>query len=313
MGLKGLFKKKAEEPDKSEYVGVRRNWDGTFTPQRITPKVYGIVSKGGLRSRISRVKAAFKLSPEPFDGSDRIEWTLDGGNVGYVEGVVISPDAPPVISDVLHDFMAIGSMEHGYEVMRLKDPVLAAYLSTEKAYRLCGEADGYSYFEVDVKIFDATVEEALQIALDAHRGQKDLDGRPAVLHPIAVGLMGCNDAETKTGFLHDVVEDSHLTLEDLRQKGVDENVVAALELLTHRDEENYFEYVRRIAESGNITAIHVKINDLRHNLERGLKTYARAEEEGDTAMAERLARINDKHRKALQIFGCLPSVRALIH
>ena len=207
MGLKGLFKKKAEEPDKSEYVGVRRNWDGTFTPQRITPKVYGIVSKGGLRSRISRVKAAFKLSPEPFDGSDRIEWTLDGGNVGYVEGVVISPDAPPVISDVLHDFMDIGSMEHGYEVMRLKDSVLAAYLSTEKAYRLCGEADGYSYFEVDVKIFDATVEEALQIALDAHRGQKDLDGRPAVLHPIAVGLMGCNDAETKTGFLHDVVEE----------------------------------------------------------------------------------------------------------
>ena len=154
MGLKDLFKRKVEEPDKSEYVGVRRNWDGSFTPQRITPEVYGIVSKGGLRSRISRVKAAFKLSPEPFDGSDRIEWTLDGGNVGYVEGVVISPDAPPVISDVLHDFMDIGSMEHGYEVMRLKDSVLAAYLSTEKAYRLCGEADGYSYFEVDVKNFE---------------------------------------------------------------------------------------------------------------------------------------------------------------
>ena len=154
MGLKDLFKRKVEEPDKSEYVGVRRNWDGSFTPQRITPEVYGIVSKGGLRSRISRVKAAFKLSPEPFDGSDRIEWTLDGGNVGYVEGVVISPDAPPVISDVLHDFMDIGSMEHGYEVMRLKDSVLAAYLSTEKAYRLCGEADGSSYFEVDVKNFE---------------------------------------------------------------------------------------------------------------------------------------------------------------
>ena len=300
-----MFKRKAEEPDKSEYVGVRRNWNGSFTPQRITPKVYGIVSKGGLRSRISRVKAAFKLSSEPFDGAGRIEWTLGGGSVGYVEGVVISPGAPPVISDVLHDFMAIGSMEHGYEVMRLKDSVLAAYLSTEKAYRLCGEADGYSYFEVDVKIFDARVEDALRIALEAHEGQKDLDGRPAVLHPIAVGLMGCNDAETKTGFLHDVVEDSDLTLEDLRQKGVDEDVIAALKLLTHRDGEDYFEYVRRIAESGNITAIHVKINDLRHNLERGLRTYARAEEQGDTAMTERLARINDKHRKALHLFEML--------
>ena len=152
-----------------------------------------------------------------------------------------------------------------------------------------------------------TIEETLQIALDAHMGQKDLDGMPVVLHPIAVGLMGCNDAETKTGFLHDVVEDTGLTLDDLRQKGVDEDVVAALELLTHRDEEDYFEYVRRIAESGNITAIHVKINDLRHNLERGLKTYARAEEQGNTAMMERLARINDKHRKALHLLeaaGC---------
>ena len=60
-----------------------------------------------------------------------------------------------------------------------------------------------------------TIEETLQIALDAHRGQKDLDGRPALLHPIAVGLMGSNDTEIMTGFLHDVVEDTALTLEDL--------------------------------------------------------------------------------------------------
>ena len=138
-----------------------------------------------------------------------------------------------------------------------------------------------------------TIEETLQIALDAHRGQKDLDGRPALLHPIAVGLMGSNDTEIMTGFLHDVVEDTALTLEDLRGKGVEEDVLAALQLL-----------VRRIAESGNITAIHVKTNDLRHNLERGLKTYARAGEQGDTAMAERLARINDKHRKALHLLSC---------
>ena len=72
-----------------------------------------------------------------------------------------------------------------------------------------------------------TVEETLRIALEAHEGQKDLDGRPAVLHPVAVGLMGCNDAETKTGFLHDVVEDSELTLDELRGRGVDEDVLAA--------------------------------------------------------------------------------------
>ena len=48
-----------------------------------------------------------------------------------------------------------------------------------------------------------TIEEALQIALDAHKRQKDLDGKPAILHPIAVGIMGGNDAEIKAGFLHD--------------------------------------------------------------------------------------------------------------
>ena len=154
MGLKDLFKRKVEEPDKSEYVGVRRNWNGSFTPQRITPEVYGIVSKGGLRSRISRVKAAFKLSPEPFDGADRIEWALDGGSVGYVDGIVISPNATSIICDVLHDFMVISCMERGFEVMRLKDAVLADYLSEEEDYRLCGKAGRYSYFEVDVKNFE---------------------------------------------------------------------------------------------------------------------------------------------------------------
>ena len=114
--------------------------------------------------------------------------------------------------------------------------------------------------------------------------------------------MGSNDAETKTGFLHDVVEDSELTLDELRGRGVDEDVLAALQLLTHARTEDYFDYVRRIAASGNTTAIHVKMNDLRHNLERGLRTYAQAVEDGDTEKAERLARINDKHRKALQLF-----------
>ena len=129
-----------------------------------------------------------------------------------------------------------------------------------------------------------TVEETLQIALDAHKGQKDLDGKPAILHPIAVGIMGSNDAEIKAGFLHDVVEDTDLTIDDLRQKGVDEEVLAALELLTH----------------------HTKINDLKHNFDRGRKSYKRAKELNDTEKAERLAKINEKHRKALQIFGYIP-------
>ena len=155
-----------------------------------------------------------------------------------------------------------------------------------------------------------TVEETLQIALDAHKGQKDLDGKPAILHPIAVGIMGSNDVEIKAGFLHDVVEDTDLTIDDLRQKGVDEEVLAALELLTHElthdKETDYFEYVYKIAHSGNYTAIHTKINDLKHNFDRGRKSYKMAKELNDAEKAERLAKINEKHRKALQIFGYIP-------
>lgn len=88
------------------------------------------------------------------------------------------------------------------------------------------------------------IEETLKIALEAHAGQEDLDGNPAILHPLAVGLMGNSDAEIKAGFLHDVVEDSSMTLEDLKNKGVEDEVIAALALLSHDKEKvGYFEYV----------------------------------------------------------------------
>ena len=57
------------------------------------------------------------------------------------------------------------------------------------------------------------VELALQIALDAHKGQVDLDGKPAILHALAVGMAGENLTEICVGYLHDVVEDSDYTFE----------------------------------------------------------------------------------------------------
>ncbi|MBR5730092.1 MAG: hypothetical protein IKX61_07825 [Prevotella sp.] len=114
-----------------------------------------------------------------------------------------------------------------------------------------------------------TIEEAFRIAIDAHEGQKDLDGKPVILHPITVGLAGNNREEMIAGFLHDVVEDTDMTFEDLLQLGVDEIIVDALRLLTHAEDITYEEYVKRIATSGNDIAIHVKYNDLCHNLKRG--------------------------------------------
>lgn len=114
-----------------------------------------------------------------------------------------------------------------------------------------------------------TIENALRIAIDAHEGQKDLDGKPVVLHPITVGLAGKNREEIIAGFLHDVVEDSDYTFEDLLEKGVDKEIVDALRMLTHEKGTDYFDYVRHIIDLGNPIAIAVKKNDLTHNLARG--------------------------------------------
>ena len=114
-----------------------------------------------------------------------------------------------------------------------------------------------------------TIEDALRIALEAHEGQKDLDGNPVILHPMTVAIAGRNREEQIAGLLHDVVEDTTLTFDDLLARGVDESIVDALHLLTHTKDITYEEYVNRIATSGNDIAIHVKYNDLCHNLKRG--------------------------------------------
>ena len=113
-----------------------------------------------------------------------------------------------------------------------------------------------------------TLEDIIRIAVNAHDGMKDMVGNPAVAHVLAVGLMGKTVNEQKAGFLHDVVEDSDITIADLRAEGVEEDVLTAVDLLTHRPGVTYEDYVKNIVNSGNQTAIQVKLNDLHHNLHR---------------------------------------------
>lgn len=126
----------------------------------------------------------------------------------------------------------------------------------------------------------------LEIALEAHKGQKDLDGNPVILHPLTVGLAGKTPEEQCAGFLHDVVEDTDYTFDDLLEMGVSAEIVEALRLLTHDKNEPYLDYVRRIAESGNKIALAVKLNDLHHNLERGRRMgYQRLVDKHESALA----------------------------
>lgn len=116
------------------------------------------------------------------------------------------------------------------------------------------------------------IDSALNIATAAHAGQLDRDGYPVILHPLTVGLMGHTDEEKMTGFLHDVVEDTDYTFQDLLDRGIPKGVVNALRLLTHDKKTDYFDYVQRIIDSGNPIALQVKYNDLQHNFARG-KAY----------------------------------------
>lgn len=113
---------------------------------------------------------------------------------------------------------------------------------------------------------------ALSIATKAHAGQLDKDGVPVILHPITVGMMGHTDEERTAGFLHDVIEDSDYTFEDILESGIPNGIVNALRLLTHDKNEDYFDYIQHIIDSENPIALQVKYNDLQHNFARG-KAY----------------------------------------
>lgn len=113
---------------------------------------------------------------------------------------------------------------------------------------------------------DYMVQAAKELATDAHKGQHRMGGEPFITHPAAVAT-----AVSKYGliwetiaWLHDVVEDTDITLEDLRRRGFPIWIVEAVDSLTHRDGEAYYDYVMRVRT--NPMAVTVKLADLAHNL-----------------------------------------------
>ena len=111
---------------------------------------------------------------------------------------------------------------------------------------------------------------ALRIAAVAHAGQEDKLGGPYITHPLRV-MSRCVDPRAQiVGVLHDVVEDTSTTLEDLRAAGFSEEILEAVALTTHARSESYAEYVVRL--KANPIAREVKLADLYDNsrLERML-------------------------------------------
>lgn len=133
------------------------------------------------------------------------------------------------------------------------------------------------------------IAKAMEIALDAHKGQKDKGGFPYILHPLTVASKQETENCIIVALLHDVVEDSGYTLEDLRAAGFADEVCDAIDLLTHKQGEDYFSYIHKIKT--NEIAKSVKVQDLRHNSDTSrLATVTEKDE-----------RRVEKYRKALDI------------
>lgn len=104
---------------------------------------------------------------------------------------------------------------------------------------------------------------AANLAQKAHAGQVDRAGEPYINHPLTVAESMDTEEATCVALLHDVLEDSDFTADDLRAIGMSEEVVAAVELLTHDPAVDYFEYILQVRE--NPLAAKVKHADLEHN------------------------------------------------
>ena len=112
-------------------------------------------------------------------------------------------------------------------------------------------------------IYTENTKKALKLCFEAHKNQTDKSGMPYVFHPFHLAEQMDTEETTVVALLHDVVEDSELTLDDLRQMGFGDAVIAALALLTHDPAVEYMDYVRAVKD--NPIARAVKLADLRHN------------------------------------------------
>ncbi|TWT92072.1 HD domain-containing protein [Stieleria varia] len=107
------------------------------------------------------------------------------------------------------------------------------------------------------------LQRAIEIAVTAHRGQTRRDGTPYVLHPLRLMFSVESDNERIVAVLHDVVEDTSVSMDQLKSEGFTDEILAALALLTHDDGSSYEDYIDRIRP--NPIARAVKLADLRDN------------------------------------------------
>lgn len=129
-------------------------------------------------------------------------------------------------------------------------------IDEKEALKLVSEAD---------KKYDELLKLAEKVAAEAHKNQVDKGGHPYIEHPRAVASFLNNTEYKIIGFLHDVVEDTPITLEDLKKMGFTDRIVNSVRLVTKTENYVYEEYLSDIKKDEG--ARNVKMADLKHNMD----------------------------------------------
>ena len=121
----------------------------------------------------------------------------------------------------------------------------------------------YNYLEGNHMLYTILTKKALQVSFNAHKDQVDKSGMPYVYHPFHLAEQMNDEYSTCVALLHDVVEDTDVTLDEIKDFGFPDEVIEALALMTHSDDVPYLDYVRAMKD--NTLARRVKLADLAHN------------------------------------------------
>ncbi len=131
----------------------------------------------------------------------------------------------------------------------------------------------------------ATLDDALAIVVSKFQGIVDKAGQPYLLHCLRV-MQGVNDPLAKqVAVMHDLVEDTDVTFDDLRKQGFADSVIDALQLVTHVTSDSYADYVVRL--KSNELARQVKLSDLRDNYSLDRVAYRESHREQDAARIQK--------------------------
>ncbi|MBQ4075271.1 MAG: bifunctional (p)ppGpp synthetase/guanosine-3',5'-bis(diphosphate) 3'-pyrophosphohydrolase [Clostridia bacterium] len=132
---------------------------------------------------------------------------------------------------------------------------------------------------------------AMQIAYNAHHGQFDYNGVPYIYHPIHLAEQMDDEICCAAALLHDVVEDTEITLDEL-SKEFPEEIIRIVSLLTHDENEDYFDYIKRIKD--HPAARKIKLADLEHNSDQSRSI-------GSDLSPERMEYWKEKYQRARDI------------